>query len=499
MFNVSTISNGQNAVSVLGQTNFILSGASLSQNRMNKPVALVYDSPTKQLFVTDSGNNRVIVFDVAAITNGENALNVLGHPNFTTGTPGTTQAALSNPVGIAYDSVNKILMVNEEANNRMTLFDVTTIVNGQAAVDLVGQYNSPSAAASVNYTKSGANNTPTELSLSNPVGTAIDVVRHRLFVADYQASRVLVFNLSVNNILFDHTADYVLGQSNFYNTVQTTSSAGLWNPAGLAYDALYDRLFVSDQSNNRVLIYDTATIVNGESAVRVLGQGNFVSNSPGITSATMTSPGGLAYDPNGNRLFVSETLTTHRVLVFNLATIVNGQSAVNVLGQLDFTSSANGLSQSQMSYPGGLAYDGAGSRLFVADNDNNRVLVFSVGTIVNGQNAISVLGQPDFTTNTAATTQAAMDHPWGLSFDSVNNRLFVSETGNSRVLIFDTTTISNGQNARSLFGQPDFTTNLQSVTQAGMSMPWGISYAGNRLYVADSSSNRVLIFNTWGF
>jgi DNA-binding beta-propeller fold protein YncE len=503
VFDVSVISDGEAAVSVLGQASFTSSGPSLSSSRMNHPVALAFDSATKRLFVCDSGNNRVTGFDVTTISNGENAINVLGQPNLNTSTPYTSQSVLWNPVGVAYDSVNKVILVTEESNNRMILFDVLTVTNGESAVDLIGQYNSPSSTATINYTKSGAstqgNNTPTELSLSNPVGTAIDSIHHRLFVADYQANRVLVFNLDVNNTLIDHTADYVLGQSNFYSTVQTTTQNGLWNPGGLTYDALNDRLFVSDQSNNRVLIYDTVSIVNGENAFKVLGQADFVSNTTGVTASKINAPGGLAFDPTGNRLFVAETASSNRVLVFNVATVTNGQNASNVLGQSDFTSSASGLSPSQMSYPGGLAYDDPNNRLFVADHDNNRVLVFNVTTITNGQNAIRVLGQPDFTTNTAGTTQALMDHPWGLSYDVVNQRLFVSEIGSNRVLIFDAATISNGQNARSVFGQPDFVSNQQTVTPAGLSMPWGISYSNNRLYVADNNNNRVMIFNTWGF
>jgi len=503
VFDVTLILDGEDAVSVLGQTSFTSSAQSASASRMNMPVALVYDPVTKRLFVADGGNNRVIIFDVTTITNGESAVNVLGQPILSVSTPNTSQPGLWNPQGLGYDSANKLLLVAEANNNRLTVFDLQTLSNGENAADMIGQYNSPSSTATINYTKSGAytqgNNTPTELSLSTPSGTAIDTVHHRLFVADYNSSRVLVYNLDVSNILLDHTADYVLGQSNFYSTAQVTTQSSLWNPVGLAYDASNNRLFVADQSNNRVLIYNTASIVNGQTAFKVLGQADFVSNSPGITASTMTSPGGLAYDPTGNRLFVSETLGNHRVLVFDLATITNGEDATNVLGQVDFTSNVSGLTSSQMSYPGGLAYDDTNSRLFVADNDNNRVLIFNVTTLGNGQSASRVLGQPGFGTGVPGTTQALMDHPWGVSYDGNNNRLFVSDVGNNRVLVFDTTNISNGQNARSVFGQPDFISKQPGVNPAAMSMPWGISYAGNRLYVADSNSNRVLIFDTWGF
>ena len=54
-------------------------------HRPNSPRGLIYDPAGNRLFVADFSNNRVMLFDVASITNGENAVNVLGQANFTSG------------------------------------------------------------------------------------------------------------------------------------------------------------------------------------------------------------------------------------------------------------------------------------------------------------------------------------------------------------------------------------------------------------------------------
>src|SRR5690606_16345457 len=97
----------------------------------------------------------------------------------------------------------------------------------------------------------------------------------------------------------------------------------------------------------------------------------------------------------------------------------NGENAANVLGQSNFTNNTSGTaSQSVMSLPTDVTLDSANSLLFVADADNNRVLVYDVSSISDGMNASNVLGQSNFTSRGAATTQAGMDSPEGVAYDS---------------------------------------------------------------------------------
>ena len=146
-------------------------------------------------------------------------------------------------------------------------------------------------------------------------------------------------------------------------------------PYGLTYDSAHTRLFVADANNNRVLVYNVATITNGQNAVNVLGQANFTTSTIAITQSGMRQPGDVEYDSTNSRLFVADYF---RVLVFNVATITNGQNAVNVLGQANFTSSITAVTQSGMSGPAGLVYDNTNSQLYVGDWSSNRITIYSV-------------------------------------------------------------------------------------------------------------------------
>ena len=128
-----------------------------------------------------------------------------------------------------------------------------------------------------------------------------------------------------------------------------------------------------------------------------------------------------------------------------------------VLGQIDFTSSDDfPTTQSRMCGPNGVAVDNDG-RVWVADVCNNRVLRFaSLAALSNGSAAEGVLGQPDFTSSNAATTQSGMSHPYGVAVDNAG-RLWVADLSNNRVLRFDNAAgKANGANADGVLGQLDF-------------------------------------------
>ena len=64
-----------------------------------------------------------------------------------------------------------------------------------------------------------------------------------------------------------------------------------------------------------------------------------------------------------------------------------------------------------MSGPRGLAYDAAQNFLFVSDTDNNRILVYDVSTPSNGMAATYVLGQTDFVSATSGNAATALNTP----------------------------------------------------------------------------------------
>ena len=99
--------------------------------------------------------------------------------------------------------------------------------------------------------------------------------------------------------------------------LNTISATSLFNPSGVALDSA-GNLYVADFSNNRVLEYNTPLSTN-EAAAVVFGQGgNFATNTAnngGISATSLFSPSGVVLDNAGN-LYVADN-SNNRVLEYN--------------------------------------------------------------------------------------------------------------------------------------------------------------------------------------
>jgi DNA-binding beta-propeller fold protein YncE/predicted nucleotidyltransferase len=492
IFDVALVTDGENAINVLGQSNFTAGGAALTQARMEEPYGLVYDQNTQRLFVGQVAQHRVLIFDVAVVTDGENAANVLGQGTFTTKVSATTDSGLSTPRGLSLDAASNRLCVADSFNNRVLVFDVstTTINDGKNADNVVGQTDGSGGDV---YTTGFPYDGKANEGFYNPYGVAIDTVSHRLFVSEEKAKRVSVYDLDESNTLVDRGIDHVLGQADLQSNLTAVSQSGVSAPDGLAIDAVGNRLFLSENDSDRILVFDIAQITDGENAVNVLGQTTFTGATNGVTQSKLYTPSGLSYDPETSRLFVADRYN-HRVLIFDVAVITDGENAINVLGQATFTTRASGTTQNSLNYPVGIAFD-AHNRLYVSESSNHRVLVFDITAITDGENAVNVLGQSSFTSGSAAASQSRFNYPSGLAHDNTLNRLFVVETINDRVTVFDTAVITDGENAINVLGQTTFTGSAAATSQNRMSYPRAIAFDGemSRVYVADAYNNRVLV------
>jgi len=498
----STIANGMDASYVLGKPDFTTATGGTSATSTKNITGLKYDADNDRLFVADYTNNRILAFNVASgtLANGMSASYVLGQATFGSSTAATTQSGLSLPVELAYDSGNKRLYVTDYTNNRIIAFNVdpATIANGANAVDALGQLDGSDNPV---YTTANAQNTvaPNNKGLKTPTDIAIDSTHHRLFVADYGNSRVLVYNLDADNNLIDRTADYVLGQPDFNTSTTTITQSGGGSSVSVAYDATNNRLFVPEYSGNRVLVFDVSTITNGMNASYVLGQPNFTSSTASTTQSGTSGPYGVSYDDTYHRLFVGTDVTNNRVLVYDLSSgITNGMNASYVFGQPNFTSSTASTTASGLSGEVAPLYDGTHGRLFIADAGNNRVLVYNVtSTITNGMAASYVLGQTSFTSSVSARTQSGLSDPTSLAYDSASDLLYVGQYTNGRVSVFDVSSITNGENAIAVIGASSFTTSGAATTQGGTNRPYGLALDAtrHRLYVVNYNSNRVTIYD----
>lgn len=263
---------------------------------------------------------------------------------------------------------------------------------------------------------------------------------------------------------------------------------------------------------------------NGQAARLIIGQRTITEQSPTPSASVLGGVGGLAYA--NNMLFVADsnrvasTPLNHRVLIYrNIANDVLPVNALvpqiarcpacrgvadTVLGQTDFDKSELKLTAGQNTLRNPTAVASDGTRLVVADTDNNRVLIWNTIPNTNNQQADLVVGQENFTsvvTPRGATGQK-MRGPQGVWIQGT--RLFVADSGNNRVLIWNTFPTRNGQAADVVVGQANFDSIVElDLTRTNIDPknnnllnPVSVTSDGTRMYVADLGQNRVLIYNS---
>ncbi len=229
----------------------------------------------------------------------------------------------------------------------------------------------------------------------------------------------------------------------------------------------------------------------------VIGQQTFnwnLPNAPAPTSSTLNNLGHIYYD--GTYLFVAD-YENNRVLIYNGIPSGFNQQASVVVGQPDFVSDCanQGLvtPQAYTLYEP-LGVASNGTTLLIADSGNNRVLIYSPIPTTNDASAIWVAGQSTFTSAVTAATSTGMNTPYDVCY--AGTTMVVADGINNRVLLFNHVPAGNGTAANWALGQTSLTGHVAgngSVTQ--MYVPQGVCFAGTTLVVADSGNNRVLLFS----
>lgn len=376
---------------------------------------------------------------------------------------------------------------------------ILAITPARLTEQMAGNFTNRQAAVSVlgqtDFTSNTAGTTASKF--NRPENAVVDPVSKKVFVVEQNNNRVLRFT-STAAMTTGAAAEAVLGQPDFATTTVGITQSKMSNPADVSIDVA-GRLWVVDYNNHRILRFDSAANkTSGANADGVLGQTDFITRTSGAGANKMQNPASVFADPVG-RLWCAD-INNNRVLRFdNAAAKSNGANADAVLGQTDFATTTSGTGANKMSNPAGVALD-TGGKLYVGDANNNRVLRFDAAAAkANGANADVVFGQPDFTTVSSGTTQSKLKLPQGVATDS-NNRLYIADFSNNRVLIFNNAgTAASGASASIVLGQPDFTTgtaNTGGISAVSMSSPVSMTFdeSTNNLFVADYSNNRILRF-----
>jgi sugar lactone lactonase YvrE len=480
--NIYVADSGNNRIVKIPVTSSGFGTAETILDNLSHPGGLVLDW-TGNLYIADSGNNRIVELPVASG----------GY-----GAPTTIATGLNAPGGLTLDPAGN-LYVADTGNNRIVKLPA-----------LGSSFGAPAAIGS---------------GFSAPGGIAMDPARN-LYIADTGNNRI---------VKLTYASGYTTAQFLFSNVV---------SPAGIAVDASYN-LFIASSSGHRVVEepwgagagrYNTNIILgsgwNTPVAVVPDSHGNvfIVDNTatqlweiPIATHSFSTTPVGSAgssqiYNftiPAGASIGGSGVLTqgstgldfsegqgsTCIAQTFASATICSiavqftpTVSGIRKGAVVLYDSEGNTLVTAylqgtgiaptaaflpaqqiamgtQLSGPSGIAVDGAGN-IYIADTGNNRIVEIPCANGVYGAQFTLPVNQ--------------LSAPMGLTIDGAGN-LYITSSGNDKIVELP--------HASTGFG-PQFKVPIAVYVPTSVTVD-----AGGTLYIADTYENRVvkLIWNGTGY
>ncbi len=272
-------------------------------NSLRQPTSIVVDHVHNRVFVADSENNRVQVYD-------STGLSFIATIGSTSGLAGADNAHFDLPGSVAIDEARNHLFVADTENDRVQVFDtgsfayVATIggliapdsvavdpVNGNLLVVDVGNlriqvYSTATLALTTSIGKGGT----TEPFLG-PVAVSVDTTRGRLLVLDGTQNCVFVLDsqsFAASGTKFGSCAMLSL----------TQIDEGLFD-FGVAADPAKDRILLSDTVNNRILVFNADNFAQ---------TGTIGTTTTSTDNSHFDFPFELYADQETGRLYVADTL-----------------------------------------------------------------------------------------------------------------------------------------------------------------------------------------------
>jgi hypothetical protein len=289
--------------------------------------------------------------------------------------------------------------------------------------------------------------TPTASPTPNPAATG------KLYVTNSTSFTILRFDNAFTAINNATPAATIVGASTTLNF-----------PNYIALDTAADRLYVADQADLSILIFDKISTQNGTvnlAPTRIIVGGN----------TTLVSPADLFFDRVRNQLYV---LDDPNILVFNVASLSTGQNNVAPTRTLKTTSTA-GMAA--------IFVDVASDRLFLADLDGAIAIYDNASTLPTGAITPS-------RSITGSNTHLA--NPAGIQFDGLG-RLVVSNTGTvslpPSITIYAASAITAGVNPAPVAQISGSNTGFSSPQQIAVD-----TSGSGTLYLADAAAAKIAVY-----
>ena len=291
---------------------------------------------------------------------------------------------------------------------------------------------------------------PANTGFNLPYGA--DVANGKLYVLDVYNYRVQVYTNLSGTPAYEKT----IGAGS-----AVTDNTGFNEPFGMT--VANGKLYVADALNYRVQIY--TNLSGTPTHLDTIGTGTRATDNTGFNE-----PYGVAV-ANG-KLYVADT-GSHRVQIYT-----------NLSGTPTYLDTIGSVSA--VRHPTNTGFNGlvgvtvADSKLYVADNGNHRVQIYT-----------NLSGTPTYEktigTGSAVTDNTGFNSPYKVAV--ANGKLYVADSGNHRVQVYGslsgTPTVENTIGTGAAVNHP---------ANTGFNRPYGVAVAGDKVYVLDTFNQRIQVY-----
>lgn len=436
-------------------------GVKLNSEPLYNVRSMAYDPVSDNLFVAGDGQSIEGIRKIHVASQAESWLNVNNRYNYIKYNPTTNKLFAAN-TGIktiftidAITGTSEVLS-NNTINSAVDFVSIASIVYNPSTNRLFVNDTGAEAIIEVDVSAGFARGTRSLVSDYAHTGPGIDTSNYRALSLSADTDRILVFRY---RFYFDEPNSIIEIDVNTgsRNVVEDFAASGSLRP-GYLTDMVY-----SPHINGLVLIDDDANGVFSQNVTT--HQQNILYQEKEGDGLPMVQPNALAYDRANNRVYIPDS-SRHFIFAVDLAT---GNREVEVARDDD---------ASQI--------DVAGTKDIVYDKKNNRLFCL-------GPSSDDHIVQVNLTTNVRSLVsdntseqEPVFDSPSNLTYDGVDNKLYVYASGNKTIYAVD---VSSG--ARTILSN----TSIDSNPGIGTPSKLIFDQHNRRLLYVDSSLDAIVAVN----